>query len=264
VVRLVHHFYTEGSKPNEIFLNLIMEYVPETLHRFTRNMHKSSSGLSPFLAKLYAYQILRGIGYCHLHGICHRDIKPQNLLIDPETHRVVLCDFGSAKRLVQGEPNIAYICSRYYRAPELVLGATAYNTSIDIWSAGCVIAEVYLGRPLFPGDTAADQIIQIMRVLGSPSREQIIDMNHRYNGAKLPDIKGNSLARTMKGKAPPEAIGFLECLLCYSPGRRPNAYQALRHPFFDELRSATRLPSGLPLPNLENWNDEEAKFLGRV
>lgn len=264
IVRLVHHFYTEGPKPNEIFLNLIMEYVPETLHRYTRNLSKTHGGVPPLLAKLYAYQIIRGIGFCHLHGICHRDIKPQNLLIDPQTHRVVLCDFGSAKRLVQGEPNIAYICSRYYRAPELVLGASAYNTAIDVWSAGCVIAEVYLGRPLFPGETAADQIVQIMRVIGSPTREQIQDMNPRYNGVKLPEIKANTLSRTLKGKAPADAIHFIDSLLNYSPNRRPNAYQALRHSFFDELRRPDlRLPDGSALPSLEDWKDEELKFMQR-
>lgn len=263
VVRLVQFFYTEGAKPGEIFLNLIMEFVPDTLHKVVRGMHKSGT-VNGVVAKVYAYQILRSIGYCHLAGICHRDIKPQNLLVDPNTQRLVLCDFGSAKKLVHGEPNIAYICSRYYRAPELVLGATTYNTSIDIWSAGCVIAEIYLGRPLFPGDTAADQIVQIMRTLGTPTRDQVYEMNPKYNGAKLPDLKGITLSRVLRGKASPEVVNFLETLLNYSPSRRLNAYQALQHPFFDELRRPdVRLPNGLALPDLENWTDEEVKFMQR-
>ena len=69
-------------------------------------------------------------------GICHRDIKPQNILVNPNTHVLKICDFGSAKRLVAGEPNVAYICSRYYRAPELIFGATEYTTAIDMWSIG--------------------------------------------------------------------------------------------------------------------------------
>lgn len=263
VVRLVQFFYSEGAKPGEIFLNLIMEYVPDTLHRVVRNSHKTGT-INALVAKVYAYQILRSVGYCHLNGICHRDIKPQNLLVDPATHRLVLCDFGSAKKLVQGEPNIAYICSRYYRAPELVLGATNYNTSIDIWSAGCVIAEIYLGRPLFPGDTAADQIVQIMRTLGTPTREEIIEMSPKYNGAKLPELKGINLSRVLRGKANNDVVNFLELLLNYSPSRRLNAYQALRHPFFDELRRPdARLPDGKPLPDLENWTTEEVRFMQR-
>ncbi|CAK87234.1 unnamed protein product (macronuclear) [Paramecium tetraurelia] len=90
--------------------------------------------------------------YCILQaiGICHRDIKPQNILVNLETNVLKICDFGSAKRLVVGEPNIAYICSRYYRAPELIFGATDYNTQIDMWSIGCVIAEMVILEPIFP------------------------------------------------------------------------------------------------------------------
>lgn len=88
------------------------------------------------LVKLYTYQMFRSLAYIHAKGICHRDIKPQNLLVDPNPHILNLCDFGSAKKLVKGEPNVSYICSRYYRAPELIFGATDYTPSIDIWSTG--------------------------------------------------------------------------------------------------------------------------------
>jgi len=80
--------------------------------------------------KLYMYQLLRSLAYIHSVGICHRDIKPQNLLLNPSTGVLKLCDFGSAKILVAGEPNVSYICSRYYRAPELIFGATNYTTNI--------------------------------------------------------------------------------------------------------------------------------------
>ena len=88
------------------------------------------------LVKLYSYQLLRSIAYIHAKGICHRDIKPQNILVDTGSHILKLCDFGSAKQLISGEPNVSYICSRYYRAPELIFGATDYTTNIDVWSAG--------------------------------------------------------------------------------------------------------------------------------
>lgn len=85
------------------------------------------------------------MAYIHALGICHRDIKPQNLLVDPTNHVLKICDFGSAKKLLKGEVNVSYICSRYYRAPELIFGATEYNNAIDVWSVGCVIAELLLG-----------------------------------------------------------------------------------------------------------------------
>jgi len=100
--------------------------------------------------------MLRSIAYIHAIGICHRDIKPHNILADPNTNKVVMCDFGSAKKLIKGEPNIAYICSRCYRAPELIFGATDYTTTIDVWSTGCVIAEMLNGEPLFVGESAVD------------------------------------------------------------------------------------------------------------
>lgn len=100
--------------------------------------------------------MLRGIGYIHASGICHRDIKPQNVLIDPQNHLLKLCDFGSAKKLIKGEPNVSYICSRYYRAPELIFGNPDYSNQIDVWSVGCVIAELMLGHPIFPGDNGVD------------------------------------------------------------------------------------------------------------
>ena len=108
------------------------------------------------LIKLYSYQLLRSIAYIHSKGICHRDIKPQNVLVDSNSHLLKLCDFGSAKQLVQGEPNVAYICSRFYRAPELIFGNTNYTTQIDVWSVGCVIAEPMIGQPIFPGESGVD------------------------------------------------------------------------------------------------------------
>jgi glycogen synthase kinase 3 beta len=98
-----------------------------------------------------------------LLALC-RDIKPHNLLVDPVRHVLKLCDFGSAKAFVKGEPNVAYICSRFYRAPELIFGSTDYNTAIDVWSFGCVFAELLIGAPLFPGSSGVDQLVEIIKV----------------------------------------------------------------------------------------------------
>ena len=145
VIKLRHHFYTSGDKEDEVYLNCVMDYVPDTLSRIIRQYNKSKITMPKLIVKLYAYQLLKSINYINTIGICHRDIKPQNVLVDPNTHLLKLCDFGSAKRLIKGEPNIAYICSRYYRAPELICGATDYTTQVDVWSIGCVIAEMILG-----------------------------------------------------------------------------------------------------------------------
>ncbi|RLN90406.1 hypothetical protein BBJ28_00007719 [Nothophytophthora sp. Chile5] len=130
IVQLKHCFYCNGEKPDELYLNLVLEYIPDTVYGVARQLQKAKQYMPIVLVKLYIYQICRALSYIHSTGICHRDIKPQNLLLDPRSHVVKLCDFGSAKVLQKNEPNVSYICSRYYRAPELIFGATDYTTNI--------------------------------------------------------------------------------------------------------------------------------------
>lgn len=115
-----------------MYLNLILEFVPETVYATCRHYSKLKKQMPPIEVKLYTYQLFRSLAYIHSQGICHRDIKPQNLLVDPHRFVLKLCDFGSAKILVDNEPNVSYICSRYYRAPELIFGATNYTTQIGM------------------------------------------------------------------------------------------------------------------------------------
>jgi len=205
-----------------VYLNLVLEYIPETVYKVARHYSKNKQTIPVSYIKLYMYQLFRSLAYIHSLGICHRDIKPQNLLLDPSTGVLKLCDFGSAKHLVRGEPNVSYICSRYYRAPELIFGAIDYTTKIgkhskihfdnlwhhfhsvirnrisacidtflfvsDVWSAGCVLAELLLGQPIFPGDSGVDQLVEIIKVLGTPTREQIREMNPNYTEFRFPQI----------------------------------------------------------------------------
>ncbi|KAG8052959.1 hypothetical protein GUJ93_ZPchr0001g31995 [Zizania palustris] len=232
VISLKHCFFSTTSR-DELFLNLVMEYVPETLYRVLKHYSNANQRMPLIYVKLYIYQLFRGLAYIHTApGVCHRDVKPQNVLVDPLTHQVKLCDFGSAKVLVPGEPNISYICSRYYRAPELIFGATEYTTSIDIWSAGCVLAELLLGQPLFPGESAVDQLVEIIKVLhdvrmfhiqhlysamviscvnlmlwqvlGTPTREEIRCMNPNYTEFRFPQIKAHPWHKV---------VFYLQCIL---------------------------------------------------
>ncbi|XP_031504199.1 shaggy-related protein kinase eta-like [Nymphaea colorata] len=257
VVSLKHCFFSTTNN-NELFLNLVMEYIPETVDRVLKHYTNMNQSMPLIHVKLYTYQIFRALAYIHnAAGVCHRDVKPQNLLVDPLTHQLKLCDFGSAKVLVRGEANISYICSRYYRAPELIFGATEYTTSIDIWSAGCVLAELLLGQPLFPGEGAVDQLVEIIKVLGTPTREEIRCMNPNYKDFRFPQIKAHPWHKVFHKRMPPEAIDLTSRLLQYSPNLRCTALEACAHPFFDELREANaRLPNGRPLPPLFNFKQE--------
>ncbi|KZV80740.1 CMGC/GSK protein kinase [Exidia glandulosa HHB12029] len=258
VVELRSFFYSNGDKKDEVFLNLILEYVPETVYRASRHYVKLKQPMPTLQIKLYMYQLMRSLAYIHSVGICHRDIKPQNLLLNPTTGVLKLCDFGSAKILVAGEPNVSYICSRYYRAPELIFGSTNYTTNIDIWSTGCVMAELMLGQPLFPGESGIDQLVEIIKVLGTPSREQIKTMNPNYMEHKFPQIKPHPFSKVFRPRTSPEAIDLVSKLLEYTPEARLSAIESMVHPFFDELRvESTRLQSGKDLPKLFNFTKEE-------
>jgi serine/threonine protein kinase len=259
VIQLRQAFYSPGDNSDEVYLNCVMDYIQDTLSKTIRQYVKSKSLMPPILVKLYSYQMLRSLAYIHAIGICHRDIKPQNVLVDPVTHVLKMCDFGSAKKLVKTESNVSYICSRYYRAPELIFGATDYTTAIDVWSTGCVIAELVLGTPIFPGDSAVDQIVEIIKILGTPNKNQIIAMNPNYTEYKFPIIKTYPWDKVFKNKnLPEEFFDLINGLLCYDPKIRLNPVDALCHPFFDELREKnTILPNGGCLPDLFNFNQEE-------
>ncbi|KAG0176949.1 regulator of ime2 [Apophysomyces sp. BC1034] len=252
------YFYSQGDKKDELYLNLVLEYVPETVYRVSRHYAKIKQPIPVLLVKIYMYQLFRALAYSHALGICHRDIKPQNLLVNPITGVLKLCDFGSAKILVAGEPNVAYICSRYYRAPELIFGATAYTTQIDVWSAGCVMGELLLGQPLFPGESAIDQLVEIIKVLGTPSKEEIALMNPHYVDHRFPQIKPHPFSKVFRSRTPPEAIDLISHVLQYDPQSRMTASEALAHPFFDELRHPdTKMATGKDLPPLFDFTVEE-------
>ncbi|XP_076172742.1 glycogen synthase kinase-3 beta isoform X5 [Ptiloglossa arizonensis] len=282
IVKLKYFFYSSGDKKDEVYLNLVLEYIPETVYKVARHYSKSKQTIPISFIKLYMYQLFRSLAYIHSLGICHRDIKPQNLLLDPETGVLKLCDFGSAKHLVRGEPNVSYICSRYYRAPELIFGAIDYTTRIDVWSAGCVLAELLLGQPIFPGDSGVDQLVEIIKVLGTPTRDQIREMNPNYTEFKFPQIKSHpwqkfllqlsdaervdgflqkSLFYVFRARTPTEAMDLVARLLEYTPSLRMTPLEACAHPFFNVLRDqTTRLPNGRELPPLFDFTEQELRI----
>lgn len=266
IVEVKDCFYSKGRN-RDVYLNLVMEYIPETVYQTIRNHSRAQKTIPYFYTRLYAYQICRALAYCHDKGICHRDIKPQNLLLDPTLHIVKLCDFGSAKILVQGEPNVAYICSRYYRSPELILEAGDYTSSIDLWSLGCVLAECFLGTPLFQGGSSVDQLVEIIKVLGAPSEEEIKAMNPTYVDFTFPEVQPLSWETVFdqikyEGKPmPKDGVDIITKFLVYKPRERIDPLVALAHPFFDPLREPNRrLPNNHPLPpQLFAFTDEERK-----
>lgn len=225
VVHLKHFFVTKGSKADDIYLNLVLEYIPETLYSVLKTFVRNKEQMPVNMIRIYMYQMARSLAHIHGMDICHRDIKPQNLLVDPDRGILKLCDFGSAKQLVPGEPNVAYICSRFYRAPELMFGATDYTTAVDVWSMGCVMAELFLGTPFFPGSSGVDQLVEVIKVLGTPTLEEVKAMNATYTEFRFPMLKPRPLSNYFKPGTPAVALELLAQYLLFVPTKRPSAIE---------------------------------------
>ncbi|KAJ7177629.1 protein kinase gsk3 [Mycena filopes] len=215
------------------------------------------------------YQLFRSLAYIHSASIYHGDVEPHHLLFNPATGIVKLCDFGSAKHVPVRDSSLSSIASRYYRALEVIINSTEYTTTIDIWSAGCVIAELMLGQPIFPGESDVEQLMNITKILGEPSEEQVEMMNtdapapdpSPFAKASLSDCHitlSNTARQVFHPSTPPEAIDLVSKLLVYTPTARPSAVEVMVHPFFDELRTeGAQMPNGKPFPPLFNFTRQE-------
>ena len=183
--------------------------------------------------KQYLQQICTGIAYCHMHRILHRDLKPQNLLIDKRTNKLKLADFGLARAF--GIPVRTYtheVVTLWYRAPEILLGARHYSTPVDIWSIGCIFAEMINQQPLFPGDSEIDELFRIFRELGTPTEDMWPGVS------QLPDFMTTFPQWQRKewtaicSNLDPVGIDLLSQMLVYEPSKRISARAAISHPFF--------------------------------
>lgn len=225
-------------------LNLVFEYLSDTLHRVIKHYNQLGKPMGEFYVKLYQYQIMRGLNLMHSHGIAHCDLKPQNCLLDGKSHTLKICDFGTAKRFNFTEPRQLYVCSRYFRSPEVILGSTNYNCSIDLWAAGCILAEMVLGQPLFTGTNGIDQLCEIMKVLGTPTNDELRAMNPNYprNYNFNPAVNKLQWSVVLKNQTKEEGCDLVDQLVRYDPTMRLPPLHCMKHRFFDSLR-ATELPA---------------------
>jgi cyclin-dependent kinase 1 len=181
-------------------------------------------------------QMLQAMLFCHQRRVLHRDLKPQNLLIDKHG-TIKLADFGLARAF--GIPVRVYtheVVTLWYRAPEILLGSNKYSCPVDIWSIGCIFAEMANKRPLFQGDSEIDQLFRIFRVLKTPTDEMWPGVS------QMPDFKVHfpvwttrSLEVQMDGHLDQNGLDLLDLTLIYDPAKRISAKQALQHPYFDDL-----------------------------
>lgn len=271
VITLEYFFTHKSPTDGKIYQHLAMECLPETLQLEIRRYYTSVVDMPLKHIQIYTYQIARGMMYLHALGICHRDIKPSNILVDPNTGVLKICDFGSAKKLEPRQPSVSYICSRYYRAPELIIGSQFYSTQIDIWGLGCVIAEMILRKPIFQGDDPILQLREISKLLGPPDKRFVFNANSKYTGPLFsrPLFSGSVLNRFQKilGAVGDKGVDLLMKVLVYEPTQRLSPRRILAHPFFDDLRMDDQfIPRGTSspalLPFLFNFSNFELDVIG--
>ena len=239
---------------NDVYL--VYELMDTDLHQIVR----SSQSLSDEHCQYFLYQILRGLKYVHTAKVIHRDLKPSNLLLNANCD-LKICDFGLARTSAEKGFMTEYVVTRWYRAPELLLSCEDYTSSIDIWSMGCILAEI-LGRgPLFPGKDYIHQMRLIVEVLGSPSEEDISFIQSQkaraYNRSLPPSPKANF--EEMYPEANPLAIDLLRKMLEFHPERRITVEQALQHPYLASLHDPMVEPASEPSPFEFEFEDEELR-----
>ncbi|CAO4370478.1 unnamed protein product [Caenorhabditis nigoni] len=230
-------------------LYLIFEFLSYDLKRYMDTLSKEEY-LPAETLKSYTFQILQAMCFCHQRRVIHRDLKPQNLLVD-EKGAIKLADFGLARAI--GIPIRVYtheVVTLWYRAPEILMGAQRYSMGVDMWSIGCIFAEMATKKPLFQGDSEIDELFRIFRILGTPTELE-------WNGVEsLPDYKAtfpkwreNFLRDKFFDKKSgnylmdEDAFSLLEGLLIYDPALRISSKKALHHPYFSDI-DTSKLPAG--------------------
>ncbi|KXJ88537.1 cell division control protein 2 [Microdochium bolleyi] len=246
IVRLFNIVHADGHK-----LYLVFEFLDLDLKKYMEALPVSDGGrgkalpegstidlgrlgLGDAMVKKFMSQLCDGIKYCHSRRILHRDLKPQNLLIDREGN-LKLADFGLARAF--GVPLRTYtheVVTLWYRAPEILLGGRQYSTGVDMWSVGCIFAEMCTRKPLFPGDSEIDQIFKTFRLLGTPGEETWPGVT------SYPDYK-STFPKWQRDYSHPlctnldeHGLDLLELMLAYDPATRISAKQACNHPYFED------------------------------
>jgi len=212
-------------------LHLVFEFLDQDLKGYM----DSVPFMDPMLVMSYTYQLLDGLYFCHRRRILHRDLKPQNLLIDKEGN-LKIADFGLARAFcVPLRPYTHEVVTLWYRAPELLLGSIDYSAPVDIWSVGCIVAEMLTKIPIFPGDSELDEVYKIFQILGTPSERTWPGVNELPEfGPHFPRWSKQDLGLCLNqhAKVSNEVVDLLELMFQYQPSRRVSAKAALEHIYF--------------------------------
>lgn len=246
VVSLHDVIHTENK------LMLVFEFMDMDLKKYMDSKGGDRGQLDPVTIRSFTRQLLAGIAFCHDNRVLHRDLKPQNLLIN-NRGQLKLADFGLARAF--GIPVNTFsneVVTLWYRAPDVLLGSRTYNTSIDIWSAGCILAEMVSGRPLFPGTTNEDELQRIFRLMGTPSESTWPQISRFTEYKSTWPIYATQDLGSILPQMEPDALDLLQCMLQMRPEMRISAKDALNHRYFAGMSSnQTGLPQQPHIPPVQ-------------
>ncbi|XP_037068226.1 extracellular signal-regulated kinase 2-like isoform X2 [Pollicipes pollicipes] len=245
VIRLLNVIRADSDRD----IYLVFEYMDTDLHHVIKKQ-----GILKDIHKRYImYQLFRATKYLHSAEVIHRDQKPSNILLDADCN-VKVADFGLARSLstrepcdTETEPPLTdYVATRWYRAPEILLSAKSYTKGVDMWSLGCILAEMLLERPLFPGTSTINQIERIMATLDTPSPQDVASVCSGYASSLLDRAvltHRRPLTAVLASDVPPDALDLVTKLLVFNPSRRLTADEALRHPYVKGFHNPSKEPS---------------------
>jgi len=229
IVRLLNVLKADNDQD----IYLICDYMESDLHAVIR-----ANILEEIHKQYIIYQLLKSLKYMHSGQMLHRDIKPSNILLNSDC-QVKVCDFGLARSVVQQNDNAQnpvltdYVATRWYRAPEILLGSTSYTKGVDLWSVGCILGELLSGKPIFPGTSTMNQLDRIMEVTGRPSPDDVDAIKSPFAQTmleSLPMSRPRPLTE-MFPSASMEALDLLRICLQFNPTKRITAKEALKHPY---------------------------------
>ncbi|NXA11734.1 CDKL2 protein, partial [Sapayoa aenigma] len=242
---------------------LVLEFVDHTV---LDDLEASPSGLDYERVRKYLFQIIRGIAFCHSHNIIHRDIKPENILVS-HSGVVKLCDFGFARPLAaSGEVYTDYVATRWYRAPELLVGDSKYGKAVDVWAIGSLTTEMLTGEPLFPGDSDIDQLYHITKCLGNliPRHQELFYKNPLFAGMRLPEVKEVESLDKRYPKLSAAVLDLAKECLQMDPDKRPSCAELLQHDLFNEDGFAERFTQELNLKVQKDARDHQSHKKSKI
>ncbi|CAJ0594938.1 unnamed protein product [Cylicocyclus nassatus] len=218
----------EVIRENDV-LYFVFEYMQENLYELMKDRDRY---FPEGVIRNIIYQILQGLAFMHRNGYFHRDMKPENIMCNG-TELVKIADFGLAREVRSKPPYTDYVSTRWYRAPEILLRSTSYNSPIDIWALGCIMAELYMLRPLFPGTSELDQLFKIVTIMGTPSKEDWPEgyqlaaaMNFRFPQA--PPTPMETIVNTISK----DGMKLMMDMMLWNPEKRPSASHSLKYKYF--------------------------------